>query len=137
MIIHQEGGRSREIGGLADAQQATVEKHLVDRARVGGEPGRRRPSEKRKDDDPTPVVSVREKSAERTQHAVSNEKNRRQQSELGVGHRDRLLDRRTHRDEDHSVQIIKEGGDPQQRHHQPSLAYRVVLGLAHGESWTE
>jgi len=131
VVVHQQGAGRGEVAGLAEAQEAAIEQQLAVAGRMRREPGGRGPGEEREDDDAAAVELVGDETAEGTQQAVGDQKDRRQQSELGVGHRDGLLDRRAHRDKDHPVQIVQERGEPKQAHHEPSLAHRVTGGVSH------
>lgn len=65
---------------------------------------------------------------------VDKEEHRGQQAELGIGHRDRLLDRAVHGDDHHPVEVVEAADDPQQAHDDPGAGRQAGLGgrVGHG-----
>jgi hypothetical protein len=119
VVIHDEGHGGWHAGRLADAHQGPGQQQLLVGPGKGGQAGHHRPDKDTGDDHPAAAEPVGDVAGERTADRIDQEKDRRQQAELRLGHRDGLLDRPPHGGDHQPIEVVQAGRGHEQRHDPP------------------
>ena len=113
IITDQRQGR-RDVARFAQSHQCAGGEHLIQRMGKPAQECRRGPEKQAEDDNAAPAGAIGDESAEWAGGRVNPQENRREQTELRIGHRDVGPDRVAHRRDHQPIEIIQKRDDPKQ-----------------------